>query len=571
MLARRIYALFLAGATMLLAACGGGGGGGGSSSSATPSLQISGTAATGAAIISGTVEAKCKVGTGTATTNASGNYTLEVASGEQPCILRVTDPITLMRLHSVVEAGANNANITPVTDLVVANTLVESPTTAFTNYSAVHQQKITAGNISTAVTRVQTATAALGSDADMTGIDIMKGTLQAATADTLGNAADAKIDALMAALAAADKKISELSALLATTNSGAAAATQLTTLVGNAQYALASCPAARSGDIWVLDFLGTAPMGFNANFSTMVLKNLADNSTSAINFKRDAQNTVIPCAFTANVNASSVEFRVTDGGIGVWKNANDFGITVPAQRTKALTDIAFAGTYPTAGFLRERSQGTRAAVPFKFKINADGSLQGYSCDLTKAIPDCNLAMDTSNSGDTTCTSLSNGTLSCSAANGLRATAVLYATGGQASMFMAVTQMPYNGYSFGGLIVMTKASPMKLPTVGQTTAAGSSWYAGVGPGSNTVVSGDTSAGRVESISTSANAYVTSSVGSSITYTRYLNTPTDGFQLSNASNGLAGITVGSSTGWSMTMAKNSGSTAYDGWAVYARAKR
>jgi hypothetical protein len=534
-------------------------------------LQISGTAATGAAIVAGTVEAKCKVGTGTGTTNSTGNYTLEVISGEQPCILRVTDPITLIQLHSVVEAGANNANITPATDLVVANTLAESPTTTFTNYAAVHQQKITATNISAAVTRVQTATAALGADADMTGIDIMKGTLQAATVDTLGNAADSKLDALMAALAAADKKISELSTLLATTTSGSAAATQLTTLVGTAQYSLQSCPAARSGDIWVLDFLGTAPMGFNVNFNTMILKNLANNSTSAINFKRDGQNAVIPCAFTANVNASSVEFRVTDGGIGVWKNANDFGITVPAQRTKSLTDVAFAGTYPTAGFLRERSQGIRAAVPFKFKINTDGSLQGYSCDLTKAIPDCNVAMDTNNSSGTSCTSLSNGTLSCSAANGLRATAVLYSTGGQASMFMAVTQMPYNGYSFGGLIVMTKASPMKLPAVGQTTAAGSSWYAGVGAGSSTVVSGDTNAGRVESISTNANAYVTSSAGSSITYTRYLNTPTEGFLLSNASNGAAGITVGSSTGWSMAMTKNSGSSVYDGWYVYARAKR
>jgi hypothetical protein len=568
MLARRIYALSVPVVTLLLAACGGGGG---SSNTAPQGLQISGTAATGAAIISGTVEAKCKVGTGTASTNASGNYTLEVASGEQPCILRVTDPITRMKLHSVVEAGASKANISPATDLVVANTLVESPTTAFTNYSVLHQQKITASNISTAVTRVQTATAALGADADMTGIDIMKGTLQAATADAPGNAADGKIDALMAALAAADKKISELSALLATTSSGASAATELKTLVGSAQYALASCPAARSGDIWVLDFLGTAPMAFNANFSSMILKNLADNSTSAINFKRDAQNAVIPCAFTANVNTSNVEFRVSAGGIGVWKSANDFGITVPAQRSQSLTDIAYAGAYPTAGFLRERTYGVRAAVPFKFQIKTDGSLQGYSCDLTKAIPDCNTVIESNNSGETTCTPLSNGTLSCSAANGMRATAVLYATGGQASMFMAVTQMPLNDYSFGGLIVMTKAAPMKLPTAGQTIAAGSSWYAGVDPGSNTVVSGDSSAGRVESIRTSANAFVTSFGGSNTRLTSYLNTPTDGFQLSNASNGDTAITVGSSTGWSMSMAKKSGSAAYDGWAVYARAKR
>ena len=549
----------------LLAACGGGGGGN------VSSLQISGTAATGAAIANGNVEVKCQSGTGTATTSATGSYSVSVASGVQPCILRVTDPITQIQLHSIIEAGANTANITPATDLVVANALGESPSTAFSNFSSSQQQKITSANLTTAVTRVQTATAALGTSADMSGVDIMKGTLQAATSDAAGNAADQKIDALMAALAAADKKISELSTLLASSTSGTSAASQLTSLLGNAQYYLASCPAARSGDIWVLDFIGTAPMGFNADFNTMVLKNLSDNSTSAINQKRDAQNAAIPCAFTANVNGSSVEFRVTDGGIGIWKNANDFGITVPQQRSKVLTDPSFAGTYPAAGFLRNSSTTARAALPFKFQIAADGSLQGYSCDLTKTVPDCTTAVDTSNSSDTTCTPLSNGTLSCSAANGLRATAVLYVTGGQASMFMAVTQMPINGTNFGGLIVMTKAATMNLPTVGQTSAAGSAWYAGVNPGSNTVVSGDTVAGRVESVNAASNSYVTSSTGSTITYTRYINTPSSGLAYGIGSDGSKYVGIGSATGWSMAMAKSSSGTVYDGWVAYARAKR
>lgn len=567
MLARQICALSLAGASVILSACGGGGGNNGSPSS----LQISGTAATGAAISYGTVEAKCKVGTGTATTDATGRYILNIASGEQPCILRATDPITWMQLHSVVEAGADSANITPATDLVVANTLSERPSTAFAGYATDQQQKITALNINEAVARVQAATAALGPDADMTGVDIMKGHLQAATTESPGNAADSKIDALMAALTAADKKISDLSALLATTTSGSDAAMQLATFVGSARYSLDSCPAARSGDIWVLDFLGSEPIGFRVNFDSMTLTDLTNNNSSVMHIKRDTQNAVIPCAFTANVSSSDVEFRVTSGGIGVWKNANNFGISVPAQRSQSLNDMAFAGTYPTAGFLRERDQGGRAALPFKFKINPDGSLQGYSCDLNRAIPDCSLPLDTNNANRTACTPMSNGTLSCSSADGLRATAILYSTGGQASMFMAVTQMPMNGYNFGGLIVMTKASPLQLPITGQTNAAGSSWYAGVAPASNMVVSGDTHAGRVESVDTSANSYVTSSAATTTTHTRYINTPSDGFLLSNASNGASGISIGSNTGWSMTIAKNNGSTVYDGWYVYARAPK
>jgi len=550
----------------VLTACGGGGG-----ESPGSSLLITGTAATGAAIVSGTVEAKCQSGTGSATTSASGAYAVNVSSGVQPCILRVTDPVTQMQLHSMIEAGATTANISPATDLVVANALAETPTTAFSNYSSIQQQKITAANISSAVTRVQMATAALGSAADMTGMDIMKGTLHAATNDAIGNTADQKIDALMAALAAADKKIADLSAELTAVTSGSAAASKLTTLVGSAKDALASCPSARSSDIWVLDFLGSAPMGYNADFSAMVLKNMTDNSTSVINLKRDAQNAVVPCAFTSNVNGSNVEYRVTDGGIGVWKTDNNFGISVPAQRSKLLTDAAFTGTYPSAGFLREHTQGFRTALPFKFQVNTDGMVKGYSCDLTKTTPDCTNGLNSSNSISATCTPMSNGTLSCSASNGMQATAVLYMTGGQVSMFVAVTQMPVSGYNYGGLLVMTKASPMTLPTAGQTKAAGSAWYAGVNPGSTTVVAGDTAASFVETISSATNSYVTSSTGSTTTYTRYINTPSEGFGLSRGSNGYTSISLGSATGWSVTMAKSSTSTAYDGWSVYARAKR
>lgn len=550
-----------------LAACGGGGGGGGGGSS----LQISGTAATGAAIVNGTVEVKCQSGTGSTTTSTTGTYIVDVTSGVQPCILRVTDPISKLVLHSVVETGATTANITPATDLVVANALGENPTSAFTNYANSQQQKITATNISAAVTRIQTATAALGSSADMSDIDIMKGTLQAATNEASGNSADQKIDALMAALAAADKKISDLSSLLTNSTSGISAASQLTTLVGNAQYSLASCPAARSGDIWVLDLLGTAPAGFNANFNSMVLKNLSNNSTSAIDFKRDAQSAIIPCAFSASVNGATVEFRVTDGGIGVWKNANDFGITVPAQRSKSLTDAAFAGIYPAAGFLRNTSNNARAALPFKFQIDSSGNLQGYSCDLTKSIPECITPLDNTNSSETSCVAQSNGTLSCSDANGLRATAVLFVTGGQATMFMSVTALPIGGADLKGLIVMTKAANMVLPTAGQTSPAGSSWYAGVNPGGSTVVSGDTSASKVDSVNTAANSFVTSSTGSSVTYTRYINTPSSGLGYASGSDGSRAIAIGSATGWSMAMVKSNSGTAYDGWFTYARAKR
>jgi hypothetical protein len=115
-----------------LTACGGGGGGG---VTAASSITLQGVAATGAAISGGTVDVKCKNGTGTATTNADGTYTVTVADGAQPCILRAVDPVTKIQLFSIVEAGGTTANITPVTSLVVANTLGDSPSTSFASFS----------------------------------------------------------------------------------------------------------------------------------------------------------------------------------------------------------------------------------------------------------------------------------------------------------------------------------------------------------------------------------------------------------------------------------------------------
>lgn len=482
----------------LLTACGGGGGGGGGTALTTPSLSISGVAATGAAIIGGTVDATCKTGTGTATTNADGTYTVSVSAGQQPCLLRATDPITQQQLHSFVETGATTANITPITDLVVANTLGADPATAYSNFTTAVQQQITAANISVAVTKVQAATAALGASADMSGIDPMKGTLQAATGNAAGDATDKKIDALMATLAAADKKIADLSAAIKASSTNANAASQLTALVGNAQYSLANCPAARSGDIWILDFAGHAPQAWNVNFSTMILTNLADNSTTAVSAKLDGQSNAIPCAFTAVIATRTVEFRVSDSGLAVWKHNANFGVTIPKQTITGLNTTTFAGSYPSIAYLINKQNGANAAAPFRYEINSSGQVDAYSCDLTKSVPDCTTALTPAANNKTTCTAMSNGTLSCSSADGaLSGVGVGFVSGGNATLFLSITDMRLSSTaSAGGLIVMTKAASVQLPTAGTQVAAGATWYAGYQPASG-YMTGDSLAGSLES--------------------------------------------------------------------------
>lgn len=572
----------------LLSACGGGGGGGATSSvTPTPVLSISGVAATGAAISGGTVEATCQTGTGTATTNADGTYAVSVNGGQQPCILRATDPVTKLQLHSLVEVGATTANITPITDLVVANTLGSDPATAYSNFTSAAQLQITASNIAAAVTKVQAATAALGSSADMSGIDPMKGTLQAATANGAGDATDKKIDALMAALAAADKKIADLSAVIKASGSTTDAAAKLTTLVGDAQYSLANCPAARSGDIWVLDFAGNAPQAWNINFNTMILKNLADNSTTAVAAKLDAQNNVIPCAFTAVIATRTVEFRVSDSGLSVWKHNANFGITIPKQTGTKLDSPTFAGSYPSIAYFVNKQTAAIAAAPLRYEVSSTGQVDAYSCDLTKSVPDCLTLLTPDPNNKATCTPMSNGTMSCQSADGkLQATGVGFVSGGNATLFLVVTDFKLtSSASAGGLMILTKAATPTLPTVGKESAAGTTWYAGTdgtawaarsSTGATTTglnfVSGDSLAGKVESVDAIAKSFITSVSGSTVTNTTYLDKPSAGMAYSKLSNGASAVTIGSSSGWAFAIAKASSTdTAYNQWYGYIRMKR
>jgi hypothetical protein len=137
------------------------------------------------------------------------------------------------------------------------------------------------------------------------------------------------------------------------------------------------------------------------------------------------------------------------------------------------------------------------------------------------------------------------------------------------MFMSITNMSVGTYRFGGLMIMSKAAKMSLPKVGATTAADSAWYTGVNTGGNIVVSGGTSGSTVESVDTANNKYTTSSAGTTTTYTRYIDTPANGLLFSKSTD-TQGVTMGTSSGWSVAMIKGSG-TEFDGWATYVRAKR
>lgn len=123
--------LLAAGMVSTLVACGGDGG----SDPVTPppvpkkTLTVVGTAATGLAISGGSVNATCRVGTGTATTGADGTYTVVASSTAAdavgPCVLAVNTSAGAT-LRSFATGDGARANITPLTELLVSYVATQS-------------------------------------------------------------------------------------------------------------------------------------------------------------------------------------------------------------------------------------------------------------------------------------------------------------------------------------------------------------------------------------------------------------------------------------------------------------
>ena len=130
------------GAVLVCSALSGCGGGGGSKSAASvPLTSFSGTAAVGTAIANANVSVSCIAGTPSpTTTDANGKYSIQLAGLTLPCILSVSVPASLTTndpvygapttLYSAVYSGQAIANITPITQLILANALGTDPSGA---------------------------------------------------------------------------------------------------------------------------------------------------------------------------------------------------------------------------------------------------------------------------------------------------------------------------------------------------------------------------------------------------------------------------------------------------------
>lgn len=161
-------------AVATLTACGGGG------SDTVVAPVITGVAATGLAISGGSVSLKCVAGTAAAvSTNTDGSYSVPATGLTLPCVARV-DYGTAQKLHTLVSA-LGNANITPVTDLVLANLVKGTAASAFDNFDAATVKTYDTAQVSAAVGGVKTYLTSLGVDTSKLAVDPIGTKLVAAT------------------------------------------------------------------------------------------------------------------------------------------------------------------------------------------------------------------------------------------------------------------------------------------------------------------------------------------------------------------------------------------------------
>lgn len=116
---------------LVLAACGGEGEDSDAGASMARS-SLSGVAAIGAPVVEGRVDCLCASGaSATASTASDGSFRLDLLHSDYPCALRLAggtakDKPLAMALHSLARS-AGTANITPLTDLMVASLSGQGP------------------------------------------------------------------------------------------------------------------------------------------------------------------------------------------------------------------------------------------------------------------------------------------------------------------------------------------------------------------------------------------------------------------------------------------------------------
>jgi hypothetical protein len=507
-------ALAFAGA---LAACGGGGGDSGGSAVPT-SLALTGTAATGAAIAGQTVDVKCATGTGSAVTQANGNFSVSISGGALPCVLRVTAADGTL-LHSVATGGGASAvaNLTPLTELVVAALTAAEPGTLYSGFSAGTAGAVTAANITAAITLVVNKLAPL---LDLSTIgNPLTATLVAANGANPGDAYDVVLDSLKAFLTDASTTLSQFTLSVirekqVIDDPSVATASVAVPPELLLRPAASNCLALRSGRYRVVTMKGSMPSvadqtdTFVLNAATLGFRN-DDGSTGALTATGPCQFTEAPDKATdiSVSQAGIVMFRSTENG------APRLGIAFPEQ-THALA--ALAGDWNMVGLRNLGASFAPDAGSLTFNASGVSTANSYCADVKTCTAQANVVTLVPNAA---------GGFNRPFDNGSFDRVFAYRAGGGEMILVAIAG--------GGTIrIWTRQRTLALPTVG---APGSSWDYEVNSQSAVPAAPFVSSTTILSADAATGVFTREAVvspGVTRVETLIINTPRPGYRLRNA---------------------------------------
>jgi hypothetical protein len=470
----------------LLTACGSGGGSDGGvvdpPPPVAPGITLAGVVAKGAALANVSVAVTCATGTGTATTGSSGSYSVTITGGALPCVLKATSSDGGTKLHSVAPASTSSsvtANVTPLTELVVAQLTGKDPATYV---AAVVPSTLASTATASAVATAQTAlasTLAAGGLNTSTAGDFISGTLVAANGSTTGNAYDQVLDALNAKLVAGGSTLAALTATIAANSPAAPPPPPTDTGVATLPADLllkpkaANC-ASLASTRYQLIKLASSPT------ATVTAVDTVDFDAPTLTSRLPGTQTVVG-TWTANGNcrytsADGADIVVSPAGVVVARatiGLDDTSVAPAARGTKrmvvglpvqtiAVADLA--GNWNLLGWERPQNTSTTFdGTGVNATIASNGAITQARCgDIT--LPDASCTADTAGLP----------VFSANAAGGFNMTstdptdpyvdrAFAYRAGNGALM------MAFIGAYGGDFFVGVKAQTLTLPAVGTVTA------------------------------------------------------------------------------------------------------
>jgi hypothetical protein len=339
-------------AALVLAACGGGGGSDAPVAVTPDTLTLSGTAASGAAIVGPVVDAKCAAGSASGTTLADGAYSLSIAGGTWPCVVRVAAPGGVA-LHSVATGSGlvASANITPVTQLVFASLFSADPATYYASFSSAVAAAISGSAVASAQASVVAFLKAAGVDLSSVG-DLISGPLKPKTSAAAGDAYDVALDTLASALASSGSTLGTLTAAVINANPGQDNPVASLPAELLLRRATSTCAAMRSGTYRIVTPTSGTTIDAQHGLATF------DASTLRITRSDGSISTWTPngaCRFSDQGAGYSADVVVSQAGVLVGRYTRDNGVTFRnfvgfPEQTHNLAELA--GDWNTLGMSR---------------------------------------------------------------------------------------------------------------------------------------------------------------------------------------------------------------------------